>query len=107
MITAKIVGPSKSQILAKTKKMAAELKKVPRESINEFKDLTPIRSGNARSNTALKGDTIVADYPYATVLDKGRHMTQRGMRGSKQAPKGMTIPFFKWLHKRYKKIFGK
>lgn len=30
---------------------------------------TPIRSGNARRNTKLRGNTVVADYPYAQRLE--------------------------------------
>lgn len=57
-----------------------------------FKDITPVRTGNAKNNTRLKGNVIEADYAYAGVLDKGRHMTSKGMRGSKQAPIGMSKP---------------
>lgn len=58
-----------------------------------FVNITPIRSGNAKSSTTLDSNhDIQANYPYAGVLDKGRHMTASGMRGSKQAPQGMTKP---------------
>jgi hypothetical protein len=69
-----------------------------------FKDITPIDTGNARNKTKLESDTINADYPYAGVLDKGRHMTSRGMRGSNQAPDGMTKPTIKHLQEYIKKI---
>ena len=42
-----------------------------------FKDFTPKRSGNAKSKTRLKGDTIHADYPYAKRLDEG-YSKQKG-----------------------------
>jgi len=48
-----------------------------------FKAITPIRSGNARAHTVLKGKTIEAEYPYAYKLDDGY---------SQQAPNGMTEP---------------
>ena len=47
--------------------------------------------------TKISGKTIDANYPYAGVLDKGRHMTSRGMRGSKQAPRGMTEPTMNYI----------
>lgn len=59
---------------------------------DKFKEVTPIKSGNAKRKTTKKGNQIEANYPYAGVLDKGRHMTNRGMRGSDQAPEGMTKP---------------
>lgn len=48
-----------------------------------FKDKTPIRSGNARNKTKLRGNTIDANYPYAQRLEEGY---------SKQAKNGMTEP---------------
>ena len=54
--------------------------------------------------TKISGKTIDANYPYAGVLDKGRHMTNRGMRGSEQAPKGMTKPTFEYIKKRLRQI---
>lgn len=44
---------------------------------------TPKLSGNARRNTKLSGDRILAQYAYAQRLDKGY---------SSQAPDGMTKP---------------
>lgn len=57
-----------------------------------FKNLTPIDQGHARRNTSLNGNTIEASYPYASVLDAGRGYRDGQMRGSKQAPKGMSGP---------------
>ena len=82
-----------------------DLKKVPQEAYDFFVKQTPKRSGNARSKTKLKGSMIQADYQYAEVLDKGRHMTSRGMRGSDQAPEGMTKPTEKFIQDRVDKIF--
>lgn len=48
-----------------------------------FRTETPVRTGNARSHTALIRDEIVADYPYAQRLDGG---------WSHQSPAGMTRP---------------
>ena len=82
-----------------------ELKKVPQEAYDFFVKQTPKRTGNARSKTKLRGSTIQADYQYAEGLDKGRHMTSRGMRGSDQAPEGMTKPTEKFIQDRVDKIF--
>lgn len=73
------------------KKMAEGAHKV-------FTANTPIRSGNARSNTDLKGNEIQANYPYATRLDNGY---------SRQKPQGMTKPTIKWLQDYVKKHLGK
>ena len=78
---------------------------ISKEAYDFFHDITPERSGNAKRNTRLRGNTIDANYPYATVLDKGRHMTNRGMRGSTQAPQGMSKPTLKHIRDYvYKKL---
>lgn len=49
-----------------------------------FKQNTPVRSGNAKRSTRVRGsDTILADYDYASRLDDGT---------SGQSPDGMTDP---------------
>lgn len=58
----------------------------------EFYRNTPIKTGNARRNTKLNKNEIEADYAYAGVLDAGRGFRDGQMRGSKQAPRGMTQP---------------
>ena len=84
-----------------------KLQKLPQEAYQEFVKVTPIakkNGGNAKRNTKLKGSTIEANYGYAEVLDKGRHMTRRGMRGSKQAPQGMSKPTTAYIKKRLAQI---
>ena len=75
-----------------------DLKAYPAQALTEFKQLTPIRSGNARRKTNLRGSEIQADYPYAGRLDAG---------WSRQAPDGMIKPFGRWLERKVKQIFGK
>jgi hypothetical protein len=75
-----------------------QLQAVPKEAHKEFVALTPIRSGNARRNTSLQGDTIRANYPYAQRLDEGY---------SRQAPKGITLPWEAWFRKRIRQIMGR
>lgn len=87
------------QVKQLTNRIRRDLQKYPQEAEAEFKSLTPIRSGNARRRTNLRGnDTIVADYAYAERLDNG---------WSKQAPGGMTRPFAKWVQNKVRQIFRK
>lgn len=65
----------------------------------EFYDKTPYKSGNAKRNTKLIGNEIRADYAYAGVLDAGRGFRDGQMRGSTQAPDGMTKPALEVLDK--------
>lgn len=51
---------------------------------------TPRVTGNARRNTKLTGDRILAQYPYAQRLDQG---------SSKQAPDGMSVPTVEYIKK--------
>jgi len=78
----------------KMKKLLLTPDKVMTEAYKFFVDVTPIDTGYAKANTKLKlkQRTIEAKYKYASILDKGRHRTSKGMRGSNQAPNGMTTP---------------
>jgi len=79
---------------------------IAKEAYTKFKDVTPIKSGNAKRSTKLQNNTINANYGYANVLDKGRHMTRRGMRGSEQAPQGMTQPTIDHIRQYVKQKLG-
>ena len=83
-----------------------KIKRVPKDAYNVFYNQTPVRTGNAKNKTRLRGDTIEADYNYAQVLDKGRHMTNKGARGSNQAPRGMTKPTVEFIQRRMKQILA-
>ena len=83
------------KITPSLKKKQAELDKVPAQAHTFFKAHTPIKTGNARSRTVLKKDTIVAAYPYAQQLNDGR---------SRQAPDGMTRPTEAFVKKTTDKI---
>ena len=76
-------------------KKIAQLDAVPGQAYTFFKAHTPIRTGNARSRTVLKKDTIIAAYPYAQRLDDGY---------SRQAPDGMTKPTEAFVQKTTDKI---
>jgi len=81
-------------------------KNIAQVAFTKFKDVTPVKSGNAKRSTKLNGNNINADYAYANVLDKGRHMTNRGMRGSEQAPIGMTEPTIEHVRDYVKQKLG-
>jgi hypothetical protein len=73
-----------------------QLRKLPAEAADVFKQNTPVKTGNAKSKTSLRGqDSIVADYPYAQKLDDGY---------SKQAPQGMTKPTKRFIKQRINQI---
>ena len=83
-------------------KMFAEAERVaktlPKETYEYFVESTPIKTGNARRSTKLRGDTIDANYVYAERLDSGY---------SRQAPKGMSGPTEKFLQTRISDLIGK
>lgn len=76
--------------------LRSEVKRLANDLYTEVKQRTPVDTGRAKAgwnkNVRNTGFTISNNVPYIGVLDKGRHMTSRGMRGSKQAPKGMVGP---------------
>lgn len=86
---------------AAVKKMFNLAEKAEKQAVKDTYDFfvkqTPIKSGNARRSTTLNRNVIEADYEYAAVLDKGRHITPRGARGSYQAPEGMSRPTIKFF----------
>jgi hypothetical protein len=83
-----------SNISDKLNKMTQTLnsQKLAQVGYTEFAKKTPVKTGNARRNTSLQGNQIKANYPYANVLDEGRSFRDGQMRGSEQAPIGMTDP---------------
>lgn len=72
--------------LARVERFAREL---PRAAHVEFVNATPIRSGNARSKTDLRGNEIQANYDYSIRLEK--------QSWSRQAPQGMSEPTIEWI----------
>lgn len=93
--------------LDKLKTVQAQLANLPAEAYQYFRRITPVDTGHARRNTSLRGRVIHASYNYAEVLDKGRHMTSSGMRGSRQAPLGMSKPTEQFIRNRVRQITGK
>ena len=93
--------------IKKLNSVAKVTQQVAQDAYKVFYKTTPEKTGNARSKTRLKGKTIEANYPYAGVLDKGRRMTPKGMRGSRQAPRGMSRPTLEYIKKQIKRRIRK
>ena len=76
--------------------LRSEVTRLSNDLYREIKQRTPVDTGRAKAGwnqqVKLDGFTISNQVDYIGVLDKGRHMTRRGMRGSKQAPKGIVGP---------------
>lgn len=70
---------------------------IAKEAFGAWYKNTPIRSGNARRHTDLRGNIIEANYPYAVRLDHG---------WSKQSPKGMLEPTMVAVRAYIKKYIG-
>lgn len=68
-------------------------------AFQSFRKHTPIDNGYARDHTKKNGRRIEANYPYAQVLEKGRSFRDGQMRGSVQAPQGMTKPTIEDIRK--------
>lgn len=85
-------------------RVRSQVQKLGQELFREVKQRTPVDTGRAKSGWRNKntqqGFEINNPVPYIGVLDKGRHMTSRGMRGSKQAPKGMVGPSLDSIKRR-------
>lgn len=79
-------------------KMIKDLEKVPEKAIKFWKAVTPKDTGNARRRSKVSGNTIYADYKYASYLDNG---------SSKQNPKGMSKMTTIYLDNLIKKIMRK
>jgi hypothetical protein len=73
---------------------ALEPEKLAEEAYEYFRNITPRRTGNARSKTRRVNEEIRADYPYAQRLDQGY---------SPQAPRGMTEPTLKFIQEYIRK----
>lgn len=97
-----LTGVGIATVLRKVR--ATQARALANDVFRGVKDRTPVATGVAKRGWAMnkrgRGYTIYNNVPYIGVLDKGRHMTSRGMRGSVQAPKGMTKPTLASLKKR-------
>jgi hypothetical protein len=94
------------EINRRLKELSKDLdeKKLAKFAHQRFVIHTPEDTGNAKRNTKLNGNEIQTNYNYARVLDEGRSIRDGQMRGSTQAPKGMTKPTIDDLIKHIKDI---
>lgn len=88
--------------LSDFKDLIKDLEKVSDNVMEEaypyFKSVTPIRTGNARSNTNRRKLVIKADYAYADRLDNG---------WSRQAPNGMVDPTVSFIEDEVRRQIGR
>lgn len=89
---------TRNEIGPKLLRKAQDLQKIPQMAHEKFVSVTPRDSGRARRSTRLDGNTINADYPYATRLNQG---------WSKQAPQGMWEPTLKYIRGLVRRIIGR
>ena len=94
MLRIKLIANTMTPLI---KKIRQELSNLPLEAFEVWRGVTPVKTGNARKKTTLKGNEIRADYGYAVPLDQGR---------SKQAPQGMLKPTDRFIRNKVKKILG-
>lgn len=87
-----------NQISPSLERIRRDLQRVPRQALDFWVKSTPRRSGNARSKTQLRGQTIEANYAYARRLDQGY---------SRQAPKGMSKPTETYVQQLLRRIIRK
>jgi hypothetical protein len=84
------------ELRSEIKLLATEVFSVVTRQAKPGQGGTPVKTGQAlagwKKSVQPDNFTIENAVPYIEVLDKGRHMTNRGMRGSKQAPKGIIGP---------------
>lgn len=92
------IAVSKDRITTSLIQISKELATIPRQAHQQFVELTPKDTGNARSKTKLNRNVIEADYAYAKRLDKGY---------SKQSPKGMTAPLRDWMRRKLQLLLRK
>lgn len=92
------IKKTRDEINPRINSIQKQLKEVPRKGYTYFVSITPKDTGNAKAKTRLVQDTIKADYPYATRLDKGY---------SRQAPQGMSKPTISYLQQLVRKIIGR
>lgn len=77
-------------------RIRSEVQRLGQSLFQEIRQRTPVDTGQAKAGWKTKptqqGFEISNQVPYIGILDKGRHMTRRGYRGSKQAPNGIVGP---------------
>jgi hypothetical protein len=73
-----VVKVNLTQFNKQMSKALNALDDLPEFAETTMKRYTPVRSGNARRNTNLQGNTVTADYPYAQRLEDNWSPQTRG-----------------------------
>ena len=89
---------SKGNINRSLNRLENRIDDIRKSAHQEFVRVTPIRTGNARRSTDLKGKEIQANYNYAVALEKEHR--------SRQAPNGMSEPTIDHVKKIVRRILG-
>ena len=89
----RLVGRSKIQ--ARLNEIDRKVNRIKDHAHEQFRKITPIRTGNARSKTNRINRGVEAAYPYANKLNDGH---------SRQAPQGMTDPTVEQIREYVRKI---
>lgn len=79
-------------------RITRDLERLPAGAFDTWVENTPRRTGNARSRTRLRANTIVTTYGYAVPLDQGI---------SRKSPQGMSRPTLAWMQQQLRRIFRK
>lgn len=87
----------KNNITPVLKKQQVAVDRIPKDALKVFVQKTPIKKGNARRKTKLRGNSIDANYPYAQRLNEGY---------SKQSPEGMVNPTVEFIKQRFRQIMS-
>lgn len=85
----------RNNIEARLRELERNLDRIKDHAVEEFRKVTPIRTGNARSKTGRIQQGVEAAYPYAVRLNQGY---------SRQAPSGMTDPTIEKIREYVRRI---
>jgi hypothetical protein len=84
-----------NNISPRLRRIESQFPAIKKHGYEEFRKVTPKRTGNAKNSTTLRGDEIQGNYAYANRLNEGY---------SRQAPKGMTDPTIDSVQKYVRRI---
>jgi hypothetical protein len=88
---------TRDRFTSRSREVKRFLNELPGKMADKFQEVTPIRSGNARSKTSLQNQkNITADYPYAGRLEKDAW--------SRQAPDGMSQPTIDFARDLFRRL---
>lgn len=89
---------TKGNIERSMRRLQSRIDDIRKDAHREFVKNTPIRTGNARKNTELRGKEIQANYDYSIRLEKDGW--------SRQAPNGMSQPTIDHVKTIVKRTIG-